>query len=117
MVGGGNSLSIIRSLTKDIHVNIFDKILNNSFDGLFPLDYDTRMDSTWNAPNVHDWSALQNNTSGNCIQVVVDADHESGYGGNTFFYKAVDKATVYNGGIPSVEWIYSSFRSMFEIKD
>lgn len=114
-MGGGNSLSIIRSLTKDIHVNIFDKILNNSFDGLFPLDYYTRMDSTWNAPNVSDWSALQNNTSGNCIQVVVDAD-ESGYG-NTFFYKALDKATVYNGGITHIGWVYSSFRPMFEIKD
>jgi hypothetical protein len=36
---------------------------------------------------------------------------------NIFFYKALDKATVYNGGIPSVGWIYSSFRPMFEIKD
>ena len=74
MWGGGNSLSIIRSLTKDIHVNIFDKILNNSFDGLFPLDYYTRMDSTWNAPNGYDWSTLQNNTSGNCIGVALNTN-------------------------------------------
>ena len=50
--------------------------MNNSFDGLFPLDYYTRMDSTWNAPNGYDWSTLQNNTSGNCIGVVLNT---SGY--------------------------------------
>lgn len=116
MVEGGNSLSIIRSLTKDIHVNIFDKILNNSFDGLFPLDYYTRMDSTWNAPNVSDWSALQNNTSGNCIGVVLNT---SGYE-DTFSYAALDKATVYNGAIQSSlgwRWVYSQFRPIFEIRD
>lgn len=87
--------------------------MNNSFDGLLPLDYHTRMSSTWNAPDSQDWSTLQNNTSGNCIHVVVD---RNGYE-NTFFYKVLDKATVYNGPVNSVGWVYSSFRPMFEIKD
>lgn len=72
------------------------------------------MDSTWNAPNGYDWSTLQNNTSGNCIGVVLDT---SSYEEDTFFYTALDKATVYNGPVHSVGWVYSSFRPMLEIKD
>lgn len=112
-MGGGNSLSIIRSLTKDIHINIFNRILNNSFDGLFPLDYFTRMDSTWNAPEAHDWSTLQNNTSGNCIRVVWQPNGDK----DNFSYVPLDKATVYNGSLYGVGWVYSHFRPMFEIRD
>ena len=108
----GNSLSIIRSLTQDIHVNIFNKIMNNSFDGLLPLDYYTRMDSTWNAPEAHDWSTLQNNTSGNCIRVAWNPGS-----GDNFSYVALDKATVYNGDVYHVGWVYSHFRLILEIRD
>lgn len=85
--------------------------MNNSFDGLFPSDYYTRMDSTWNAPEAHDWSALQNNTSGNCIQVVWNAS-----GGDNFSYVAMDKAAIYNN-VYLVGYVYSTFRPMFEIRD
>ena len=112
-MGGGNPLSIIRSLTQDIHVNIFNKILNNSFDGLFPSDYYTRMNSTWNAPDAQDWSTLQNNTSGNCIRVAWNPGSDR----DNFSYVELDKATVYNGDTHSVGWVYSHFRPIFEIRD
>ena len=110
--GGSNSLSIIRSLTQDIHVNIFNKILNNSFDGLFPSDYYTRMNSTWNALDGQDWSTLQNNISGSCKRVAWN----SGSGDN-FSYVDLDKSRVYNGAVYLIGWVYSQFRPMFEIKD